>query len=113
MSLRVKATFAAFFALFLTGCQATKPPTTPPLPITQVIVPRISSEQIELPTVMVVSKTNIDQVLAKFDKDQVFIMMTQEKFETLLETNQKLLVHIANENAVITTYEERITKPPQ
>lgn len=102
---------AIFLSLALAACQTTKLPDVVPQ-VQQTIIPRPSSPVYEAPRVMVINRQNIEQFRQMVNSGQIIIVaMTQEEFNKILETQQQVIVHIANMNLVLDQYEARILTP--
>lgn len=91
--------------LFFTACAHTESPVGP---VSDIIVPRPAPVTLEQPNIMVINRSNIEEFTALVQSGVIIVAMPIEEFNKLLENNQQIIVYMANQNAVIDVYEQRI-----
>lgn len=96
----------AALALSLAACGHT-PNVAGPVP--DILVTRPAPVTLQQPNVIVVNRENLDEFNALVESGAIIIAMPLEEFNKILENNQQVMVFMSNQDAVIDTYESRIT----
>lgn len=103
-----KITAAMATIAFLAACGHT-PDVVGPVPDT--LVARPAPVTLQQPNVIVVNRENLEEFNALVEGGAIIIAMPLEEFNKLIENNQQVMVFMSNQDAVIDTYESRITDP--